>query len=87
MPIGRPNANTQVEVLDAAGRRLPVGIAGELYIGGDGVSRGYLNAPDLSLEKFVTIRFVETGRLYRSGDMGFRLPDGNLVFLGRADRQ
>jgi amino acid adenylation domain-containing protein len=87
VPIGKPNANTHVEVLDADSRRLPVGIVGELYIGGEGVSRGYINAPGLSSERFVAARFQENGRLYRTGDMGFRLPDGNLVFLGRADRQ
>jgi amino acid adenylation domain-containing protein len=87
VPIGTPNANTQVHVLDAQRRRLPAGMAGELYIGGDGVSRGYLNAPGLTSEKFVPDPFGGAGCLYRTGDMGFRLPDGNLVLLGRADRQ
>jgi amino acid adenylation domain-containing protein len=87
VPIGKPNANTHVHVLDAQGQRLPVGIAGELYIGGDGLSRGYINAPGLTMEKFVTNPLGEADRVYRTGDLGFRLPDGNLVFLGRTDRQ
>jgi natural product biosynthesis luciferase-like monooxygenase protein len=87
--IGTPIANTQVYVLDAALNPLPIGVPGELYIGGDGVTRGYWQRPDLTAERFVDDPFRKTpgARLYRTGDLARWLPDGTLDFLGRADFQ
>ena len=89
VPIGKPLSNVTAYVLDGGGTRLPVGIPGELYLGGEGVARGYLHAPDQTAERFVIDPFGENpgGRLYRTGDLAFFLPDGNLVFAGRTDRQ
>ncbi|MFN7998531.1 MAG: amino acid adenylation domain-containing protein [Bryobacteraceae bacterium] len=89
LPIGKPHPNTQAYVLDERMRPAPVGVPGELYIGGDGVALGYLNAPDLTAQRFLpdTLGGREDARLYKSGDRVFRLPDGNLVFIGRLDRQ
>jgi amino acid adenylation domain-containing protein len=89
VPIGRPIANTRVYVLDDHGQPVPVGVPGELYIGGDGVARGYLNAPEMTAAKFLPDPYAAgpAKRLFRTGDIVFSLPDGNLVFLGRADRQ
>ena len=85
-PIGRPLANTQVYVLDRTHQPTPVGVPGELYIGGIGVARGYLNRPELTAEKFVCNPFGP-GRLYKTGDLVRWLPDGNLEYLGRIDQQ
>ena len=88
-PIGRPVANTQVYVLDRNLQPVPIGLAGELCIGGDSLARGYHNRPDLTAEKFVS-NFLSkdgTGRLYRTGDRVRYLPDGNIEFLGRFDNQ
>jgi amino acid adenylation domain-containing protein len=88
IPLGRPIANTQVYVLDEKGEPVPVGIGGELYIGGAGLARGYLKRPELTAEKFVPNRFSGRGdRLYRSGDLVKWSRDGNLEFLGRIDQQ
>jgi aspartate racemase len=90
VPIGRPISNTIVYVLDEEGLRpVPVGVPGELYIGGDGLARGYLNNPELTREKFVPDPFNNdpTARLYRTGDRVRYRDDGNLEFLGRFDTQ
>ncbi|MGA2589395.1 MAG: amino acid adenylation domain-containing protein [Bryobacteraceae bacterium] len=88
-PIGKPIANIRVYVLDDHRNPVPVGVPGELYIGGDGVGRGYLNAPELTAARFVPDPYgADPGkRLFRTGDIVFSLPDGNLVFVGRVDRQ
>jgi amino acid adenylation domain-containing protein len=87
--IGRPIANTQVYILDCQLRPVPIGVAGELYIGGDGLARGYLNQAEFTAEKFIKHPFSsESGaRLYKSGDMVRYLADGNIEFLGRVDHQ
>jgi len=87
VPLGRPIQGTSCDVLDTAGRPAPVGMAGELWIGGDGVARGYRGDPELSAERFQPDPERPGGRRYRSGDRVRRRPDGALEFLGRADRQ
>jgi amino acid adenylation domain-containing protein len=87
--IGRPIANTQLHVRDRWGRPVPIGIAGELFIGGDGLARGYLDAPELTAARFVTDPFSDRpdDRLYRTGDLVRRRADGTIVYLGRLDHQ
>ena len=90
LPIGRPLANTQVFILDAALEPVPVGVTGELCIGGEGVARGYLHRPELTAEKFIPNPFgpeVSSERLYRTGDLARYRPDGNIEFVGREDQQ
>jgi amino acid adenylation domain-containing protein len=89
LPLGRPLPNLRVYVLDADLQPAPIGVPGELYIAGAGVSRGYIGCPDLTAEKFVPDPFSsESGaRMYKSGDRGCRLSDGNIEFRGRTDRQ
>ena len=87
--IGRPIANTTVYVLDENLQQVPPGTSGELYVGGAGVARGYLNRPDITAERFIPDPFsLDPGsRLYRTGDMSSRLPDGQIAYLGRIDDQ
>ncbi|MGD9488077.1 MAG: amino acid adenylation domain-containing protein [Calditrichaceae bacterium] len=89
IPIGRPRANREFYILDNQLRPLPVGIPGELHIGGNALAIGYLNQPELTAEKFINNPFgKESGiLLYKTGDLARYLPDGNIEFLGRADNQ
>ena len=97
VPIGRPIANTQIYLLDRNLQPVPIGIPGEIYVGGDGLARGYLNRPELTSEKFISNPFGQEKLdflgnyhhkvLFKTGDIGCYLPDGNIEFMGRSDRQ
>ena len=97
VPIGRPIANTQIYLLDRNLPPVPIGIPGEIYVGGDGLAQGYLNRPDLTSEKFISNQFGQEKLdflgnshqkfLFKTGDIGCYLPDGNIEFLGRGDCQ
>ncbi len=89
MPIGRPVANTEIHLLDRQGDPVPVGVPGELAIGGVQVARGYLGRPELTAERFVPDPFAASpgGRLYRTGDLARRRPGGEVEYLGRLDHQ
>jgi amino acid adenylation domain-containing protein len=97
VPIGRPIANTQIYLLDRNFQPVPIGIPGEIYVGGDGLAQGYLNRPDLTSKKFISNPFGQEKLdflgnshqkvLFKTGDIGCYLPDGNIEFLGRGDCQ
>jgi len=89
IPLGRPIANTQIYILDQYRAVVPIGVAGEIYVGGDGLARGYLNRPELTAEKFIYHSFdgAPAQRLYKTGDLARYLPDGNIEYLGRLDDQ
>jgi amino acid adenylation domain-containing protein/non-ribosomal peptide synthase protein (TIGR01720 family) len=89
VPLGRPLPNTQVFLLDEHRRPVPIGVPGELYIGGANLARGYFNRPDLTKDKFIPNPFSnpKSERLYKTGDLARYLPDGNIEFLGRLDNQ
>ncbi len=89
VPIGRPISNTEVYILDSQLQPVPIGVPGELYIGGDGLARGYFNRPDLTARAFIRHPFSQEpeARLYKTGDRARYLPDGNIEFLGRFDNQ
>src|SRR5262249_16673963 len=81
VPIGRPSSNTQCFILDRYLQPVPIGVRGELFAGGDGLARGYLNDPKLTAEKFIPNPFRPGSLLYRTGDYGRYRPDGNIEFL------
>ncbi|PHM37495.1 non-ribosomal peptide synthetase [Xenorhabdus innexi] len=89
IPIGRPLSNTRLYILDKFGQPVPIGVSGEIYIGGMGVARGYLNQPELTAEKFVIDPFSEqpNARMYKTGDLARWRSDGNVEYLGRNDFQ
>jgi len=87
VPIGRPIANTQIYILDHHQMPVPIGVQGELHIGGAGLARGYLNRPELTAEKFIPNPFDQETRLYKTGDLARYFPDGNIEFIGRIDHQ
>ncbi|BAY46081.1 amino acid adenylation domain-containing protein [Scytonema sp. HK-05] len=89
IPIGRPIANTQIYLLDSHLQPVPIGVPGELHIGGDGLARGYLNRPELTAQKFIRNPFSQEqgSRLYKTGDLARYLPDGNIDYIGRIDNQ
>ncbi|RQH04066.1 non-ribosomal peptide synthetase [Okeania hirsuta] len=92
-PIGRPISNTEIYILDSYLQPVPIGVSGELHIGGTGLASGYLNQPELTQEKFIPNPFEslqiqsQTSRLYKTGDLARYLPDGNIEYLGRIDNQ
>jgi amino acid adenylation domain-containing protein len=87
--IGRPIGNTEIFILDKVLQPVPIGVAGELHIGGDGLARGYLKRPELTAEKFIAhpLNLNPNARLYKTGDLVRYLPNGNIEFLGRIDHQ
>ncbi len=88
-PIGKALLNFQIYLLDEVMQPVPIGVAGELYVGGIGLAHGYLNRPELTAERFVPHPFSDDpqARLYRTGDLAYYLPDGNIMFIGRTDFQ
>ncbi|WP_340608594.1 amino acid adenylation domain-containing protein [Xenorhabdus bharatensis] len=89
IPIGGPIANTQIYILDSGKQPVPLGVTGEIYIAGEGVARGYLNRPQLTAERFLADPFSSApdARMYKTGDLGRWLPDGNIEYCGRNDFQ
>lgn len=87
--IGRPLPNSVLRIVDSSGKLVPIGVDGEICIGGAGVARGYWKNPDLTAEKFISEQYsaIEGARIYRTGDRGRYLPDGNIAFTGRIDEQ
>jgi len=86
-PIGKPVANTKIYLLNETLQVVPQGMPGEILIGGVGISSGYIHQPDLTVERFISSPFIKGETLYRTGDVARYLPDGNLLFMGRADSQ
>lgn len=88
-PIGRPLADLTIHLLDSRLKPVPIGVQGEIYVGGDGVTRGYLNRPELTDQRFIADPFEPTpgARLYKSGDLARWRSDGELEYLGRGDHQ
>jgi fengycin family lipopeptide synthetase D len=87
IPVGQPINNVQVDILDSNLSPVPIGVNGELYIAGEGLSRGYINRPELSEERFLEVDFVPGKRIYKTGDIGRFLDDGSIILSGRADDQ
>ncbi|MCP1423196.1 amino acid adenylation domain-containing protein/non-ribosomal peptide synthase protein (TIGR01720 family) [Paenibacillus xylanexedens] len=87
VPIGRPISNTTVYIVDSRNKLLPIGVVGELCVGGEGLVRGYNNRPELTAEKFVHNPFTSGERMYRTGDLAKWLPDGTIEYVGRTDDQ
>ncbi|MEG4271929.1 MULTISPECIES: amino acid adenylation domain-containing protein [unclassified Microcoleus] len=87
VPLGKPIANTQIYLLDSHLQPVPIGVPGELHIGGSSLARGYLNRPELTAEKFIRHPFDAQAHLYKTGDLARYLPDGNIEFIGRIDSQ
>ncbi|MET1256786.1 amino acid adenylation domain-containing protein [Aliikangiella maris] len=87
MPIGQPINNVQIYILDEQLQLLPIGVPGEIFIGGDGLAAGYIHNPQLTAKKFITNPFNPQSRIYRSGDLGRWLADGQIEFMGRLDHQ
>ncbi|NOQ25416.1 MAG: amino acid adenylation domain-containing protein, partial [Bacteroidales bacterium] len=87
IPIGKPISNSTAYILDKHNKIQPIGVSGELLVGGDGIARRYLNNPELTREKFIPHPFKKGERLYKTGDLAKWLPDGNIEFLGRIDHQ
>ncbi|MFD1676437.1 amino acid adenylation domain-containing protein [Alicyclobacillus fodiniaquatilis] len=87
IPIGRPIANSTAYIVDTYGNLQMIGMPGEIYVGGQGVARGYLNVPELTAEKFIPSPFKQEERLYKTGDLGRWLSDGSIEYLGRIDNQ
>ncbi len=86
LPIGRPINNTKIYILDSNLQPVPIGVTGDIYLGGEGLARGYLNAGELTAQKFISNPFGE-GKLYKTGDLARYLPDAQIEFLGRIDNQ
>ncbi|MTJ51844.1 amino acid adenylation domain-containing protein [Anabaena sp. UHCC 0253] len=87
IPIGKPIANTELYILDSYLKPVPIGVSGELHIGGDGLARGYLNRPELTAERFINSPFNPEQKIYKTGDLARYLSDGNIEYLGRIDHQ
>lgn len=87
VPIGKPIDNISLYILDQNNKLVPIGIPGELCIGGDGVARGYINKPELTAEKFISNPFIAGGKMYKTGDLARWLPNGDIEYLGRMDFQ
>ncbi|MFK7750330.1 MAG: amino acid adenylation domain-containing protein, partial [Kordia sp.] len=87
IPIGKPISNSSVYILNEKHQLQPIGVVGEIYLGGDGLAKGYLNDPDKTAEKFVSNPFIKGETIYKSGDLGMWLSDGNVLYMGRNDNQ